>query len=102
MYNFHAGYGMMGSYGAGLGLPLVASVILLVAAWSLVWKGLALWRAAKRGDRGWFIAFLFINTIGILEIIYLFAITGAKMADFTKPTTQSGQGNDPHAGHDHN
>ena len=97
MYNnFHEGYGMMGSYGAGLVLPLVASVILLVAAWSLVWKGLALWRAAKRGEMWWFIAFLFINTLGILEIIYLFAITGAKMSDFTKPT------NDPHAGHDHN
>jgi len=52
--------------------------LLLAMAWSFLWKGLALWRSAKRSDMWWFIAFLFINTFGILEIIYLFAITGAK------------------------
>lgn len=88
---------MMGDYGMGLGIPLVGSLVLLVVLWSLVWKGLALWRSAKRGDMWWFIAFLLLNTLGILEIIYLFAVTGAKLSDFTKPTTH-----DPHAGHNHN
>lgn len=59
-------------------------LFLLILAWSILWKGLALWRAAKRDDMWWFIAFLFLNTIGILEIIYLFAISGAKLSDFTK------------------
>ena len=67
--------------------PFLGPALVLLIAWSLVWKGLALWRAAKRGDMWWFIAFLIINTLGILEIVYLFAVTGAKISDFTKPTT---------------
>jgi len=82
--NYMNGFGHMGDWGAGFGLPLVMSTFLIIAVWSLVWKGLALWRSAKRGDMWWFIAFLLINTLGILEIIYLFAITGAKLSDFTK------------------
>jgi len=34
----------------------------------------------------WFIVFLLINTAGILEIIYLFFITGAKLSDFSIPS----------------
>ena len=45
--------------------------ILLISLWSLVWKGLALWRAAQLKQKGWFVALLIINTVGILEIIYL-------------------------------
>jgi methionyl-tRNA synthetase len=40
-------------------------------AWTLVWKGLAMWRAAKKGDKAWFIVFLIVNLLGIPEIIYL-------------------------------
>ena len=80
-YSQFGGWGMMG-VGAGFG-----SLLLVAIVWSLLWKGLALWRAAKRGDMWWFIAFLIINTLGILEIVYLFAVTGAKISDFTKPTT---------------
>lgn len=42
-----------------------------LAAWSMIWTGLALWYAAKRGEKWWFIAFLLIHTAGILEILYL-------------------------------
>ncbi|MBV9159038.1 MAG: hypothetical protein JO019_00365 [Candidatus Kaiserbacteria bacterium] len=84
--NFGPGYGM-GDYGLGWGFPLVGSLFLIVILWSLLWKGLALWRAAKRGDMWWFIAFLILNTAGLLEIVYLFIVTGAKLSDFTKPTT---------------
>jgi len=48
----------------------IAGVIL----WTLIWKGFALWRAALLRQKYWFIAMLFINTLGILEIIYLFLI----------------------------
>ncbi len=44
--------------------------------WGLFWKGWALWRAAKNDSRGWFIALLLINTMGILEILYLFVFGG--------------------------
>ena len=45
--------------------------IIPLVVWSAFWTGLALWHAAKRDEKGWFIAFLFIHTAGILEIIYL-------------------------------
>lgn len=53
---------------------LVNSFPLLFAAllvWSLVWKGLALWKAARLSHKVWFIIILVANTAGILEIIYL-------------------------------
>ena len=49
-------------------------LLFLVIIWTLVWKGLALWRAASLRQKPWFIALLVINTLGILEIIYLFFI----------------------------
>jgi hypothetical protein len=80
---FGMGQGMMGW---GPQMPFYfGSWILIALAWSLLWKGLALWRAAKRGEKIWFIVFLIVNTLGILEIIYLFFITGAKLSDFTTP-----------------
>lgn len=39
--------------------------------WELVWKGLAMWRAAKLKAPYWFGALLAINTAGILPILYL-------------------------------
>lgn len=47
-------------------------LIALASIWSLVWKGLALWQAARRKELIWFIALLVVNSVGILEIIYLF------------------------------
>lgn len=82
-------YGSGFDHMVGFGLPAVGSFLLLAVVWSVLWKGLALWRAAKRGDKWWFIAFLVINTLGILEIIYLFAITGAKVSDFTSGSKES-------------
>lgn len=49
-------------------------LIALAIVWTLVWKGLALWRSAELRQKYWFIAILLINTLGILEIIYLFLI----------------------------
>jgi hypothetical protein len=46
-------------------------LILALVLWTIPWKGLALWRAAKKGDKTWFIFLLIINTLAILEIIYL-------------------------------
>ena len=47
----------------------------LVAIWSLVWKGLALWKAARRAENIWFIVLLIINTVGILDILYLYVFS---------------------------
>ena len=47
-------------------------VIVLLILWTLPWKGVALWRAAKNSDRWRFIVMLVVNTLAILEIIYIF------------------------------
>ncbi len=46
----------------------------LIVAWMLTWKGLALWKAARLSHKWWFVIILLANTLGILEIIYLFFI----------------------------
>jgi len=38
---------------------------------ALFLKGLALWKSARNSQKGWFIAILIINSLGILPIIYL-------------------------------
>lgn len=48
--------------------------IAVIIIWSLVWKGLALWKSAQLGQKYWFIAILLVNTAGILDIIYLFFV----------------------------
>ncbi|MBX4198516.1 DUF5652 family protein [Candidatus Parcubacteria bacterium] len=68
-------YNDIGVLGWGLGLPLWAIPFLaLLMLWSMFWKGLALWHSARRGEHWWFIVLLLVNTVGILEIIYLFVI----------------------------
>ena len=49
-------------------------LLALALIWMMIWKGLGLWRAAERGEKGWFIAILIVNTLGLLEIIYLFFV----------------------------
>lgn len=51
------------------------AVFLVLVIWSLIWKGMALWKAARLGERGWFVALLIINTLGILEILYLYVFS---------------------------
>jgi len=55
-------------------MPSGKTALMLFLAWSLVWKGLALWKAARTGSKPWFIIILLLSTMGILEIIYLFAV----------------------------
>lgn len=52
------------------GFPTIIFLIFLI--WLFVWKGYGLWRAAKNGQKYWFIAMLIVSSLGILEIIYLF------------------------------
>jgi len=50
-------------------------LIVLLAVWSIIWKGLALWKAASLRQKYWFVAILIINTFGILDIIYYFFVS---------------------------
>ena len=82
------GYGNMGGWaghypalfnvggvvlGAAIGL-----VFVVLALWSLFWKGMALWKAARLGQKGWFVALLLINTLGILDILYIYIFSKKK------------------------
>lgn len=64
--------------------PLLAinpGVKLFMAAaliWTLAWKGVALWKAARNGSKPWFVVLLLLNTLGILEIIYIFGFSKPK------------------------
>ena len=65
-------------------------IIAAIAVWSIVWKILALWHSARSGHRVWFIIFMLVNTVGILEIIYLFAIRKLKKDElFSRKDTQT-------------
>lgn len=49
-------------------------ILLAIFIWTQPWKGVALWKAAQLSHKKWFILLLVINTLGILEIIYIFFI----------------------------
>jgi hypothetical protein len=51
--------------------PIFLTLIIIAAIWEVVWKGIALWRAARNGHQVWFIFLLIVNSIGILPIIYI-------------------------------
>ena len=50
-------------------------MVFLIVVWSVVWKLIACWKAARRDQRGWFIAFILLPPLaGTLEIFYVFWI----------------------------
>ncbi|MFI5241307.1 MAG: DUF5652 family protein [Microgenomates group bacterium] len=51
--------------------------------WALVWKGMALWKSAQKGDKVWFVVLLVVNTLGILDILYIYL--------FSKGTAKKGR-----------
>ena len=44
----------------------------LLGVWSLIWKGFALYKAARLQQKAWFVVMFVVNTVGILEIFYIF------------------------------
>ncbi|MCP6720227.1 MAG: DUF5652 family protein [Patescibacteria group bacterium] len=53
-------------------------IITLIILWTLPWKGVSLWKAAQLKDKWWFIALLVINTLAVLEILYIFVFSKRK------------------------
>jgi len=47
----------------------------LMLVWVVFWKGMALWKASRLGQKWWFIGLLVINTFGILEIFYIYVFS---------------------------
>jgi len=71
----------------GISLAVISLLVTLVGLWSLTWKGFALWKAAKKNSIPWFIILLAVNTMGILEILYIFVFSkmGEKKSSNKKP-----------------
>jgi len=55
------------------------AVVFFLLAWTMLWKGIALWKSARHGQKYWFIALLIVNTFGLLEIGYLFYFAKERM-----------------------
>ncbi len=74
-----------GDQGWFINMPLfvvpLLGLVMIVALWTLFWKGLALWHAGQRGQPWWFVILLVVNTLGILEIIYIFGVAKIKLND---------------------
>ena len=55
------------------GVPIWLFAIIFV--WIVVWKLLALWKSARNNQIVWFLIIAVINTIGILEILYIYVFS---------------------------
>lgn len=53
-------------------------IMILVLLWSVPWKGAALWKSARNYDKKWFIILLIVNTLAVLEILYIFVFSKRK------------------------
>ena len=58
--------------------------------WNIFWKGIGLWKASQKKQLVWFILLLIVNTLGLLEIAYIFFLNrwsidnGRLLAFFSK------------------
>lgn len=48
---------------------------LVMLTWTLIWKGMALWKAARKEHIVWFVIILVLNTMGLLEIAYIYFLS---------------------------
>jgi len=70
-----------------IGLLVILLPILMI--WSIIWKGWALWTSARQGSKVWFVILLIFNTIGILEILYIFWFSKIKKENGELPKDDS-------------
>lgn len=47
------------------------TALMFLALVDVVLKGMGMWRAAKKKQRGWFVAMLVINSMGVVPAIYM-------------------------------
>lgn len=71
MHGFNSFYGPMSSPFAFGFMSALFPLFIILMLWTIIVKGFALWHAARHEQKEWFIALLVINTLGILDIIYL-------------------------------
>jgi methionyl-tRNA synthetase len=59
-------------------LNIYTLIIIAIILWTIPWKGVALWKAARAGQKSWFVVMLILNTVAILEILYIFVFSKKK------------------------
>ena len=42
-----------------------------IIIWTLIWKGISLWKCGRNNQLRWFLVLIVVNTLGLLEIIYI-------------------------------
>ena len=52
--------------------------LILLIIWTMPWKGVALWKAAKNKHKKWFIVLFVLNTAALLDIAYIFYFSEPK------------------------
>jgi hypothetical protein len=57
------------------------TIVLLLVFWDLLWKAIALWKAARNTHKIWFIFLLISNTLAILPIIYIIFFDNKKIKE---------------------
>ncbi len=58
--------------------PWFLCILTISIIWSAIWKGIALWKSARKGSVVWFVILFLVNTLGILEILYIFVFSEMK------------------------
>ena len=61
--------------------PYLLAVIII---WTIIWKALALWKSAKKGSKIWFVILLIVNTVGLLEILYIYVFSEISLNNKSK------------------
>ena len=73
----------MDIFSSGQSFPIGLSILLLIIQiWTIVWKAVALFRAARANQKYWFILFIVLlplNDLGIVALIYLFFFAKNKL-----------------------
>jgi hypothetical protein len=54
-----------------LSMILFSPLLPILLVWEIVWKSVAMWKAARHNQLFWFIALTILNTVGILPIVYI-------------------------------
>jgi len=63
----------MGLLASQLGMTVgaITAIVLVLIVWQSIWKGIAMWKAARNHHLAWFIVFLVVNLLAIPEILYI-------------------------------
>ena len=52
--------------------PLLYYWMIPLIIWSITWKAIDIWKAARNRQLGWFLVLFIINSAGLLPILYIY------------------------------